>query len=98
MGDGRRTTTESTQQEQQSWSQHAPGNLSPAKRADSLIATYIEPHPGSPGIAEYRLRVEENGYPVWTIIGHLLGDGENIERIVWDYQVSREAVDAARLL
>lgn len=71
-------------------------NGSSNDRADALIAAYIEPHPGKPGIAEYRLRVEENGYPVWAIIGDLAPDGENIDEIVRDYQISREAVEAAR--
>ncbi len=52
---------ESTQREQQSRNMHALSNLSPDERADALIAQYIEPHPGNPGIAEYRLHVEENG-------------------------------------
>ncbi len=62
---------ESTQQEQQSRNLPALSNLSPEERADALIAQYIEPHPAKPGIAEYRLRVEENSYPVWSIIASL---------------------------
>ncbi len=87
---------ESTQQEQQSRNLHALSNLSPEERADALIAQYIEPHPGKPGIAEYRVHVEENEYPVWSIIGSLEPGGENIDEIVRDYQISREAVEAAR--
>ncbi|MDQ6908912.1 MAG: DUF433 domain-containing protein [Chloroflexota bacterium] len=87
---------ESTQQEQQSRNLHALSNLSPDERADALIAQYIEPHPGNPGIAEYRLHVEENGYPVWSIIGSLELGAENIDEIMQDYQISREAVEAAR--
>lgn len=78
----KRITAESTQQEQQRRNSHA------------LIAQYIEPHPGNPGITEYRLRVEENGYPVWSNIGSLELGGENVDGIMLDYQISREAVEA----
>lgn len=87
----------STQQEQQSRNLHALSNLSPEERADALIAAYIEPHPGNPGIAEYRLRVEENGYPVWSIIGSLPAYGDDIEQMARDYEVSREAIEAAHV-
>jgi len=80
---------ESTQQEQRRRNLHALSNLSPDERADALIAQYIEPHPGNPGIAEYRLRVEENGYPVWSIIASLELGTENIDEIMRDYQISR---------
>ncbi len=87
---------ESTQQEQQSRNLPALSNLSPEERADALIAQYIEPHPAKPGIAEYRLRVEENSYPVWSIIASLELGTENIDEIMRDYQISRAAVEAAR--
>jgi len=86
---------ESTQQEQQSRNLLALSNLSPEERADALIARYIEPHPGNPGIAEYRLHVEENGYPVWAIVASLL-NRENEEQIAREYRISREAVEAVR--
>ena len=38
---------------------------------DALIARHIEPYPGDPGIGEYRLREEDNGYPVWSVIGSI---------------------------
>ncbi len=76
---------ESTQQEQQSRNLHALSNLSPEERADALIARYIEPHPGNPGIAEYRLRVEQNGYPVWAIVASLL-HREDEKKIAREYE------------
>jgi uncharacterized protein (DUF433 family) len=87
---------ESAAQEQHSQSANGLSQSMAEDRADALIAAYIEPHPTNPGIAEYRLRVEENGYPVWSIIGSLSPEGENIDQIVHDYQISREAVEAAR--
>ncbi len=87
---------ESTQQESQGRNPHGLSILSPEERADALIARHIEPHPGKPGIAEYRLRVEENGYPVWSIIGSLSPDGENMDQVARDYQISREAIEAVR--
>jgi uncharacterized protein (DUF433 family) len=63
---------------------------------DALIARHIEPYPDDPRIGEYRLRVEENGYPVWSIIGSLAPDGSNIEQVMHDFVISREAVEAAR--
>lgn len=86
---------ESTQQEQQGRNMHALSNPSSEERADALIAKYIEPHPGKPGIAEYRPRVEENGYPVWAIVASLL-NREDEEQIAREYQISREAVKAMR--
>jgi uncharacterized protein (DUF433 family) len=63
---------------------------------DSLITRHIEPYPGDPGIGEYRLREEHNGYPVWSVIGSLAPDGSNTEQVMRDYMISREAVEAAR--
>ncbi len=63
---------------------------------DALIARYIEPYPGDPRIGEYRLREEARGYPVWSLIGSLAPDGSNVEQVARDYQIPREAVEAAR--
>ena len=87
---------ESTEQERQSQSVNGLHLPSDEERADSLIAQYIEPHPGKPGIAEYRLRVEQNGYPVWAIIGSLGAYGDDMEQMARDYKISREAIEAAR--
>jgi len=90
----RRTMAESTQQEQQSRNLRVLSNFSPEERADALIAQYIEPHPGDPGIAEYRLCVEENGYPVRAIIGSLPAYGDDIEQAAREYSVSCEAIES----
>jgi uncharacterized protein (DUF433 family) len=63
---------------------------------DALIARHIEPYPDDPRIGEYRLRVEDNGYPVWSIIGSLAPDGSNADQVARDFEISREAVEAAR--
>ena len=63
---------------------------------DALIARHVEPYPGDPSIGEYRLRVEDNGYPVWSVVGSLTPDGSNIEQVMRDFMISREAVEAAR--
>lgn len=63
---------------------------------DALIARYIEPHPANPGIGEFRLKEEYNGYPVWSIIGSLMPDGSNMERMAREYEIPLEAIVAAR--
>lgn len=87
---------ESSGQEQSTRSVNGLGQSIAEDRADALIAAYIEPHPTNPGIAEYRLRVEENGYPVWAIIGDLTANGENIVQVAHDYEISLEAIQATR--
>jgi uncharacterized protein (DUF433 family) len=65
------------------------------KETDALIAAHIEPHPAKPGIQEYRLRVEDNGYPVWAIIGALAPDASNADDVAKWYEISHEAIEAA---
>lgn len=65
------------------------------ERADALIAKYIEPHPAKPGIAEYRLHVEQNGYPVWAIVASLLLY-EDDEQIAREYHFPLETIEAVR--
>ena len=52
---------------------------------DALIARHVEPYPGDPRIGEYRLRDEDKGYPVWSVIGSLAPDGSNIEQVAGDF-------------
>ncbi|CAA9549369.1 MAG: hypothetical protein AVDCRST_MAG18-168 [uncultured Thermomicrobiales bacterium] len=66
------------------------------READALIARYIEPYPDDPRIEEYRLREEEHGYPVWSVIGSLAPDGENTAQVAQDYDISLDALEAAR--
>ena len=86
---------ESAQHDLSSRNVNGLSDLSDEERADALIAAYIEPHPAKPGIAEYRLRIEENGYPVWAIVASLL-NREDEEQIAREYHISREAVKAVR--
>jgi uncharacterized protein (DUF433 family) len=62
--------------------------------ADALIAKHVEPHPSRPGKAEWRLK--ERGVPVWVLIAFLAPDGANINQLAEDYDISLEAVEAAR--
>ncbi len=62
--------------------------------ADALIAAHIEPHPTNPGVAEYRLKVADNGYPVWSVVGSLAPDGSNVETVARDFEISAEAIAA----
>lgn len=84
---------ESAAHEQHSQTVNGLSQSADEDHADALIAAYIEPHPGKPGIAEYRLHVEENGYPVWAIVASLL-NREDKEQIAREYHISREAVEA----
>src|SRR5947209_11127780 len=40
------------------------------RKDEALISKHVEPHPGRPGRAEWRLK--ERGVPVWAIIGALV--------------------------
>ena len=61
---------------------------------DALIAAYIEPHPAKRGIAYYRLKEENGGYPVWAIIGDLAPGILSEEDIMREFRISREMLDA----
>ncbi len=60
-----------------------------------LIERYIDldtdRYPG--GRADARLR--EYGVPVWALIGHLRVVDEDVDRVAEDYELPREAVEAA---
>jgi len=64
-----------------------------AMRDAELIARWIEPHPRRPGVAEARVK----GYatPVWALVGHWRAVGRNVGRVAEDYDLPREAVEAA---
>jgi hypothetical protein len=65
------------------------------KDADTLIDTYIEPHPAKSGIANYRLKEVHGGYPVWAIIGDLAPGILTPAQVAREFRISREALDAA---
>jgi uncharacterized protein (DUF433 family) len=62
---------------------------------EALIQRYIDPnwdrYPG--GRADARLR--DSGVPVWALVGHLRVIGNDADQLAADYELSREAVDAA---
>jgi uncharacterized protein (DUF433 family) len=87
---------ESAAPEQQGQSINGLSQTAAEDRADALIAAYIEPHPGKPGIAEYRLHVEQNGYPVWAIVAYMTITSDNTEQVAREYQISPDAVEAVR--
>lgn len=62
---------------------------------DALIALHIEPHPAKPGLVNYCLKEEDGGYPVWAIIGDLAPGILSEEDVIREFQISREALDAA---
>ena len=60
---------------------------------DELIARYIEANPHRPGADEARL--VERGVSVWATIGDYLAADGDLEQVMRDYALSREAVKAA---
>lgn len=64
-------------------------------REEQLIRRYVDPnwdrYPS--GRADARLR--DFGVPVWALVGHLRAVGNDVDRVAADYELPREAVDAA---
>jgi len=60
---------------------------------DDLIARYIEPNPHRPGLDEARL--VGWGVAVWALVGYLTAVGGDIAQVAEDYDLPREAVEAA---
>jgi uncharacterized protein (DUF433 family) len=62
---------------------------------DALIERYIDSnwdrYPG--GRADARLR--DYGVPIWALIGHLRAIGNDVDQVAIDYELPREAMDAA---
>ncbi len=64
------------------------------KSDEDLIAQYIERNPNKPGLDEARLKNDH--VSVWALIGYLnLAVEGDIDRVINDYGVPREAVQAA---
>ena len=61
--------------------------------ADALITKYIELNPDRPGLDQARLK--ESAVAIWALIGYLRGADGDIDRVAADYEVPREAVQAA---
>jgi uncharacterized protein (DUF433 family) len=63
-------------------------------RGEELIARYIDADARrGRGLSDARLR--EYGTPVWALIGYLRAVGGDIDRVASDYEIPREAVEAA---
>ncbi|HLI27519.1 MAG TPA: hypothetical protein VKZ60_10625 [Chloroflexota bacterium] len=61
---------------------------------ETLIAEYIEEHPGFPGPADAWLR--ESGVPVWALVAYYHGAAAyDAGRVAEDYEVPLAAVEAA---
>jgi uncharacterized protein (DUF433 family) len=58
-----------------------------------LITRYVEQHPRKRGVAEARLA--ESKIAVWALVGYLRMVDGDIARVAADYDLPREAVDAA---
>jgi uncharacterized protein (DUF433 family) len=58
-----------------------------------LIACYIEESPYYRGADEARLK--QYGVSVWALVAYYRGAGQDIDRVAADYEVPREAVEAA---
>ncbi len=72
------------------------GRVSSSQLSDEkLIEHYLEPDPNTGDPAEWRLKDEEMGYPVWSIIAVLVKDLSNAEQVIHDYRISPEALEAA---
>jgi uncharacterized protein (DUF433 family) len=62
---------------------------------EQLIQRHVDPdwdrYPG--GRADARLR--DSGVPVWALVGHLRAIDNDLDRAAADYEIPREALDAA---
>ena len=74
---------------------HALSYTDDDRDADALVAMYIEPHPSKPGVANYRLRENAGGYPIWAIIGDLAPGILTPAQVAREFHISRAALDAA---
>ena len=60
---------------------------------DVLITEYIELNPDRPGLDQARLK--ESAVAIWALIGYLRGTNGDVDRVAADYEIPREAVEAA---
>lgn len=58
-----------------------------------LITRYIEQHPRKLGVSEARLAGSK--VAVWALVGYLRMVDGDVDRVAADYDLPREAVDAA---
>ena len=70
------------------------GYNKPMQQRDlKLIKQWIEANPYRPGVENVRLR--QYAVPVWALVGHAQATGRSAEQVAADYEVPREAVEAA---
>lgn len=62
--------------------------------AEESIEKYIESNPSGPSPAD--ARVAGYGVPVWALISYLEAVHGDLERVAADYELPREAVEAAQ--
>ena len=60
---------------------------------DELIAAYVEPESHLGGVEEARLL--KYGVPVWALIAHWRVGGGDADAVARDYDLPRQAVEAA---
>ena len=63
------------------------------EQEQELIERWIEQQPHRPDLAEARL--VEFGIPVWALVGYLEAVGNDVAQVAADYEVPRDAVEAA---
>ncbi|MBI3971845.1 MAG: hypothetical protein HY332_11200 [Chloroflexi bacterium] len=64
------------------------------QREEELITQYVDPDPHGRGPAEARLR--DYGTSVWALVAYYLDAVDHdLDRVARDYDVPREAVEAA---
>jgi len=74
------------------WAVHERQGKS-ALTAEALIARYLEPNPGRPGPADWRLR--QAGVSVWAVVGQWLAANRDTDEVASAYSIPRQAVEAA---
>jgi uncharacterized protein (DUF433 family) len=62
---------------------------------DRLIQEYIDPNWDQDPAGRADARLREYGVSVWALIGHLRAIGGDVQQLAEDYELPREAVDAA---
>jgi uncharacterized protein (DUF433 family) len=62
---------------------------------EELIERYIDPEWDRYSSGRADARLKDYGVPVWALIGQLEAIGGNLDELAADYELPREAVDAA---
>ena len=62
---------------------------------EELIERYIDPEWERYAHGRADARLKDHGVPVWALIGQLEAIGGDLDELARDYELPREAVDAA---